>query len=127
MEYKNGRDVLPHSLLKELQKYVSGEMVYVPKASDSRVPWGEASGARKLLAERNREICRLHAEGWTVAELERKFHLSVVSIRKILIASRRQTACGDSYGACEERGDREDREDRIESEYEDRAHRMTVH
>lgn len=95
MEYKNGRDVLPPSLLKELQKYVSGEMVYVPKAQESRVPWGEASGTRKLLADRNREICRLHSEGWTVAELERKFHLSVVSIRKIIIASRRGMARGE--------------------------------
>ena len=115
MEYKNGRDVLPHSLLKELQKYVSGEMVYIPKAGESRLPWGEASGTRKLLAERNREICRLRAEGWTIEELERKFHLSDVSIRKIIIAARRQPDCGDACGEKEESGQ------------EDYARRLTFH
>lgn len=102
MEYKNGRDVLPPSLLEELQRYVGGELIYVPKAEEQRVPWGEASGTRKLLAERNREICLLRSEGWTVAELERRFHLSDVSIRKILSASRKRTG-----GGAEERRDGE--------------------
>ncbi|CAM3936954.1 CD3324 family protein [Cohnella lubricantis] len=124
MEYKNGKDVLPPSLLKELQKYVCGEMVYVPKASDNRVPWGEASGTRKLLAERNREICRLYADGWTVAELESKFHLSVVSIRKIIGASRRQADCGEAHGAC---GAQEACDESGENEYEERARSYAYH
>jgi len=86
--YKNGKDVLPPSLLKELQKYVNGELVYVPKPNEKRARWGEVSGTRKLLAERNRDICRLYADGKTVAELERLYHLSGESIRKIIMKSR---------------------------------------
>ena len=88
MIYKNGRDVLPPSLLKELQKYVQGELVYIPKPSDRRASWGEVSGTRKLLAERNEEIYRFFTSGWTIVDLEKKYHLSGESIRKIIVKTR---------------------------------------
>lgn len=94
MHYKNGRDVLPLSLLKELQKYVNGELIYIPKACEQRAGWGEVCGTKRLLAERNKEICRLYADGWTIGELERTYHLSVESIRKIIIKARRQSVGG---------------------------------
>ncbi|MCI3920813.1 hypothetical protein MO973_11275 [Paenibacillus sp. TRM 82003] len=88
MNYRNGKEVLPPSLLKELQKYIQGELLYVPKPSAQRAAWGEVSGSRRLLAERNEEIGRLFASGWTVPELERKYHLSGESIRKIVVKTR---------------------------------------
>ncbi len=92
MNYKNGRDVLPPSLLKELQKYIQGDLIYVPKPADQRANWGEVSGTRKLLAERNREICVHYRNGATVAELERKYHLSSESIRKIIVKAKHLVA-----------------------------------
>ncbi|OMF38396.1 hypothetical protein BK133_02415 [Paenibacillus sp. FSL H8-0548] len=88
VNYKNGRDVLPPSLLKELQKYIQGDLIYVPKAADQRAHWGEVSGTRKLLAERNKEIYLYYTNGLSVAELERKYHLSGESIRKIIVKAR---------------------------------------
>lgn len=88
MNYKNGRDVLPPSLLKELQKYIQGDLIYIPKPAEKRAHWGEVSGTRKLLAERNKEICRNYTNGWSIAELERKYHLSGESIRKIIVKTR---------------------------------------
>ncbi|RED59411.1 MULTISPECIES: CD3324 family protein [Cohnella] len=85
MIYKNGRDVLPPSLLQELQNYVGGELIYIPKPNECRARWGEVSGTRKLLAERNKEIRRLHSDGMTVSELVGKYHLSGDSIRKIIV------------------------------------------
>ncbi|TVY02013.1 CD3324 family protein [Cohnella terricola] len=92
MIYKNGRDVLPPRLLQELQKYVNGELVYIPKLDERRARWGEVNGTRQLLAERNKEICQLHSGGASIAELELLYHLSGESIRKIIIKSRRQPA-----------------------------------
>ena len=43
--HKNARDILPDRLLRELQEYVSGETLYIPKAEE-KTPWGETSGAR---------------------------------------------------------------------------------
>lgn len=90
MIYKNGRDLLPPSLLKELQKYVNGELIYIPKLSEQRARWGELSGARKQLAERNNEIRRLYSDGWTIGDLESKYHLTGESIRKIIVGASRQ-------------------------------------
>lgn len=88
MNYKNGRDVLPPSLLTELQKYIQGDLIYIPKPADRRANWGEVSGTRKLLAERNKEICHYYKNGLSVAELERRYHLSGESIRKIIVKAR---------------------------------------
>ncbi|MHA6484082.1 CD3324 family protein [Paenibacillus sp. strain BS8-2] len=88
MNYKNGRDVLPPSLLLELQKYIQGDLIYIPKPANQRASWGEVSGTRKLLAERNSEIVQCYVNGATVAELERKYHLSSESIRKIIVKAR---------------------------------------
>jgi Mor family transcriptional regulator len=88
VNYKNGRDVLPPSLLLELQKYIQGDLIYIPKPANQRASWGEVSGTRKLLAERNKEIVQCYVNGATVAELERMYHLSSESIRKIIVKAR---------------------------------------
>ncbi|MCM3784175.1 CD3324 family protein [Neobacillus mesonae] len=88
MMYKNGRDALPPSLLKEIQKYIQGDLIYIPKATEERARWGEKSGARKQLAQRNAEISLYYSKGWSVSELEQKYHLSSESIRKIVVKTR---------------------------------------
>ncbi|MBY7141958.1 hypothetical protein KFZ56_02415 [Virgibacillus sp. NKC19-3] len=88
MSYKNGKEVLPPHLLKELQKYIQGELVYIPKQTNQRARWGEANGSRLALAERNEAIYRLYREGRSFEELEHIYNLSVDSIRKIVYKSR---------------------------------------
>lgn len=34
MAYKNARDVLPEALLAQVQRYCSGELLYVPAKTD---------------------------------------------------------------------------------------------
>jgi hypothetical protein len=36
MSYKNGKDFLPASLLKQLQDYIQGEIIYIPKKEQKR-------------------------------------------------------------------------------------------
>jgi len=45
MKYRNASDILPDELLKEVQKYTSGETLYIP-SSKERKKWGHGSGAR---------------------------------------------------------------------------------
>ena len=45
MKYLNAAGILPEHLLKELQKYVDGEILYIPKAS-SKKEWGAVNGSR---------------------------------------------------------------------------------
>lgn len=84
MDYKNGKDILPAELLEQIQKYVQGELVYIPKKGDQRAAWGERNGTRETLARRNREIFTLHRNGLTMDALIERYHLSEESLRKII-------------------------------------------
>lgn len=85
MKYKNASEVLPEGLLKEVQNYASGELLYIPKAEGGRSAWGAGSGARAYYAARNEEIRYRHwNEQLTAAELAKTYGLSEESIRRIL-------------------------------------------
>lgn len=84
MKYRNGKEILPQSLLEQLQKYVQGELVYIPRQESQRAGWGAVNGARLMIRMRNVEICRMYEEGNTVCELMDMYHLSEDSIRKVL-------------------------------------------
>lgn len=40
MKYKNARDIFPENLLNQIQKYVSGELIYIPAGKEKKA-WGE--------------------------------------------------------------------------------------
>ncbi|MDF2925931.1 MAG: hypothetical protein K0R57_4845 [Paenibacillaceae bacterium] len=88
MSYKNGRDVLPPSLLKQLQDYIQGEIIYIPKKEQKRAGWGENNGTRVIIEQRNKEIYGLYKSGSTIFELIQIYHLSEDSIRKIIVKTR---------------------------------------
>ena len=85
MKYRNAADVLPAELLGEVQKYSSGELLYIPKADSTRSAWGSGSGARAWYAARNEEIRYRHwKENLTVPQLAEEYSLTQESIRRIL-------------------------------------------
>ena len=84
MSYVNGKDVLPPGLLEELQGYIQGELLYIPRKTEQRVRWGENSGSRQEIASRNEEIFSSHRSGSSISELQMKYHLSEESLRKII-------------------------------------------
>jgi Mor family transcriptional regulator len=83
MQYLNGKDVLPNHLLEALQQYVNGCVIYVPSAIE-RIGWGEKSGTKTKLADRNKQICFDFEAGHSIKELSRMHFLSESSIRKIV-------------------------------------------
>jgi Mor family transcriptional regulator len=83
LDYKKGAEVLPARLLEEIQKYVEGSLIYIPKKSN-KVGWGYISGTRQMIDQRNKKINKLFAEGATVTELAEQFHLTEDSIKKIV-------------------------------------------
>ena len=83
MKYENARDILPDSLLKEVQKYAEGKAIYIPKREKAK-GWGEASGYREKLNKRNALICGRYAAGVGIMELAEEFYLSPESIKKIV-------------------------------------------
>lgn len=93
MSYKNGKDVLPPELLKELQKYIQGEIIYIPKECDTRAAWGENNGTRKIIIKRNNEIFSLYKNGTSINKLTEIYNLSQDSIKKIIYKYKNQSIC----------------------------------
>ena len=87
MNHPNGRDIFPPALLKQIQKYVSGQSVYIPAAS-VRKAWGETSGYKRYIFERNQKIRQRFRNGESAGELAEAFSLSVDSIRRIIYSKK---------------------------------------
>ncbi|MCK8060772.1 MULTISPECIES: CD3324 family protein [unclassified Fusibacter] len=84
MKYKNAKNVLPQELMDEIQKYIQGEYLYVPKADGSKKKWGEKSGSRRELSLRNDNIRKAFNFGTSISELAQEYFLSEESIKKIV-------------------------------------------
>ncbi len=84
MKYRNAKDIFPDELLKEIQKYSSGELIYVPEEGTPK-SWGSKSGARAYYIERNSAIRRkFHQEEKKISELADEYGLTTDTIRRIL-------------------------------------------
>lgn len=84
MNYKNAKDILPQHLVDEIQKYASGEIIYIPKPKSNHLKWGEQSGSRIYIKERNIKIKKQFTSGDDIPSLSKRYHLSVDSIKKIV-------------------------------------------
>ncbi|MDD2630226.1 MAG: CD3324 family protein [Limnochordia bacterium] len=82
--YLNAEDVLPPRLLRQVQEYVQGRELYVPKKMEDRAGWGQRNGTRRKLELRNQEIRRRYAAGEAIHSLMEAYYLSYDSIRKIV-------------------------------------------
>lgn len=88
MKYINANVILPKQLLQEIQKYVDGETLYIPKKQAKHQKWGTISGTRKRLDERNEQIRSAFANGTSIEALAAQYYLSPETIKKIVYRSR---------------------------------------
>ncbi|MCL2815783.1 MAG: CD3324 family protein [Oscillospiraceae bacterium] len=84
MGYTNAKEILPAYLLEEIQRYVKGEIIYIPKQNEEKIKWGIKNGSRKKYDKRNSDIKALKNGGMTIDEIARTYYLSADSIRKIV-------------------------------------------
>ena len=84
MSYVNADDVLPKILVKEIQKYVDGQLIYIPRKDENSLSWGEKNGTKEKLAERNQMIVNRYYSGQTIAELSKVYYLSEKRIQGII-------------------------------------------
>ena len=83
MKYRKASDILPNALLKEVQKYIEGEALYIPKGK-ARKKWGEASGGRIFFQQRNEEIRNKFFHKVSIENLAEEYNLSYETVRKIV-------------------------------------------
>lgn len=84
VKYINAKVLLPDALVKELQCYIQGGYLYVPTDQTQQKRWGEVSGYRQELQQRNRQIIEAYQKGASMDCLAEKYCLSVYAIRKII-------------------------------------------
>ena len=84
MSYVNADDILPKFLVEEIQRYVDGQLLYIPRKNENSLSWGEKNGTKEKLAERNQTIIKRYYSGQTIAELCKIYYLSEKRIQGII-------------------------------------------
>lgn len=90
MSYINVETVLPEKLVADIQKYVDGTYLYIPKLEENKKAWGEGTETRSELSRRNRSIYEDHCKGMRTQDLADHYYLSVKSIQRIVLSERRK-------------------------------------
>ena len=83
MKYINAAEVLPQQLLKEIQKHICGETIYIPNTSIQK-SWGEKSGSKSYFDTRNKQIKQNYQDGNSIQQISEEFGLAYETIRKII-------------------------------------------
>ncbi|HWO76494.1 MAG TPA: CD3324 family protein [Bacillus sp. (in: firmicutes)] len=89
MRYVNANKVLPEKLIEEIQKYVQGETLYIPKQETKHQKWGTSSGGRRLLDRRNAAIRNSFISGSSIHQLAEEYYLSTETIKKIVYSHKK--------------------------------------
>lgn len=84
MKYVKATAILPEKLLVEIQKYVQGQTIYIPKPETTYQKWGTCSGGRKLIDDRNTSIKSAFKSGSTIHQLAEEHCLAIETIKKIV-------------------------------------------
>lgn len=84
MKYLNAAAVLPDDLMERLQDFVQGGYLYIPSKKGKHRSWGELSGYREEIDNRNGRIQQAYASGKSIEDIAESFFLSVYAIRKIV-------------------------------------------
>lgn len=84
MSYVNADGVLPQALITEIQKYVDGQVLYIPRKEESALSWGEKNGTRDKMAKRNQTIVNRFHAGEAISSLSEEYCLSGKRIQGII-------------------------------------------
>lgn len=85
MKYVRADVIFPPEILSVIQGYITDGLVYIPKPKDKHMRWGDLSGEKKRLENRNNEIRDLFKKTQTSLEaLATEYSLSVETIKNIV-------------------------------------------
>ena len=84
MRYCKASDVLPAELIEEIQKYIDGQYLYIPRKQQSRRSWGDNTRTRAEIRQRNRQIVRERADGASIRTLAERHFLAEKTVAAIL-------------------------------------------
>lgn len=56
MSYPKIYEVLPKDIILQIQDYIEGEVIYIPKRSENKKSWGDCTDTKEILSLRNKKI-----------------------------------------------------------------------
>lgn len=84
MSCQNAIELLPKELLEQVQEYIDGRVIYIPKKQENKKQWGENTDTKQFLSSRNFQIRLDFRNGMSTRQLAEKYFLSQKSIQRIL-------------------------------------------
>ena len=84
MSYIKAEKILPEELIRQIQEYIDGAYIYIPRKPGTRHNWGQKTSYKAELEIRNNCIQSEYTAGASVKILSQRYHLSEKSIRRIL-------------------------------------------
>ncbi|GIO28905.1 MULTISPECIES: CD3324 family protein [Paenibacillus] len=91
MKYTNAKKILPEKLIIEIQQYVQGETIYIPKQKKEYKHWGSLSGGRQWLDRRNAAIRQAFKSNSSIEQLAKDYFLSIETIKKIVYSENKSS------------------------------------
>jgi len=87
MKHIKAQSIFPETLLAEIQKYIQGELVYIPKIKAHYKKWGENTGSKRATALRNDNMVKAFKAGASIPQLAEVYCLAEDTIKKIVYGS----------------------------------------
>lgn len=84
MGYIRAEEILPIEILEQIQQYVDGANIYIPRKQENRQDWGTKTSYRSDLQKRNELIYKEYLEGRSISDLAKHYYLSEKSIQRII-------------------------------------------
>lgn len=84
MKYEKAQNILPNSIIEQIQKYMDGGYIYIPRKDENKKSWGENTEIKKQLNTRDKEIFNKYSSGVPVRILSEQYFLTESSIRRII-------------------------------------------
>jgi Mor family transcriptional regulator len=86
--YVNALKVLPKELVDQIQRYVDGQIIYIPKPKNKWCKWGENTDTKEYIEQRNTKLYIDYKDGATILELSKRYFLDPKSVQRIIMAMR---------------------------------------
>lgn len=92
MSYRKAEVVLPADLVEQIQNYIDGECLYIPRKEENKRNWGESTSIRMEMEQRNLDIYMEYRSGVPTTELAERYYLSPKSIQRIVLKVKKTCA-----------------------------------
>ena len=84
MNYISAKDVLPMEIIRQIQSYVDGQIIYIPKSEPKKKGRKVDTLAKRELSIRNTNIYMEYISGLSIKQLSQKYFLVEKSIQRII-------------------------------------------